>query len=144
MKKIVKNYLLKMSIIVMTLLMVFPCVPVKASTGNNGGNVVSPCGYFSPGPFSFTTWTQNVNLYDGTFMAVEVGATSTVVGQEITVEVYVDKTGKTHTYKMIANGLNNKFDYIYLGLSGGSDVAITLECSNPNAVITAKVTSYSW
>ena len=137
----VKNVVLKISLVLVAILMVFSCIPVMASTGDE----IAPCAYFAPNPFTFSGTTQNTRYYDGKYIGVEVIPTSTTGNNEnLVVSVYVDKTNTTHKYTIKTNGKRHKMDYIPLGDDGGSSVCIELSCSNPNAQITATLAAYSW
>ena len=137
----VKKALLKTSLVLVAVLMVFSSIPVMAATGGE----VAPCAYYMPGPLVFSDSTQYTRSYDGKYMGVEVTPTSSTGNNEnLVVSVYVDKTKTTHKYTIKTNGKMHKMDYIPLGNDGGSSVCIELSCSNLNAQITATVVSYSW
>ncbi len=136
-----KRVLLKTSLVMLAVLMVFASIPVKASTGDE----IAPCAYYTPGTFTFSTSAQYVRYYDGKYMGVEVIPTSSTGNNEtLVVSVYVDKTKTTHKYTIKTDGQRHKFDYIPLGDDGGSSVSIILSCSNSSAQITATLASYSW
>ena len=106
------------------------CMPVKASTDDG----IMPYGLASN--FSFKnrcTVTRNVT---GIWMNVLVRATASNNNNEtITLQVYVTNTGKTHTYTFLSDGQDHKYTGIYLGLSGGSNVAFTFIGANPEITI---------
>ena len=70
----VKNVVLKISLVLVAILMVFSCIPVMAATGDE----IAPCAYFAPNPCTFSGMVQNVQVYDGKYMGVEVNATSNI------------------------------------------------------------------
>lgn len=115
--------------------------PVKASTFLS----IQPCAYYSTGSFQFTKNSNSlVRNYDGSFMAIEATATSSSGNAyDINISVFISSLGKVNNYTVSSNGIKKKFDYIFLGLSGSSDVSITCSC-NSSDTITMDLITYSW
>lgn len=83
--------------------------------------------------------------YDGLFMAVEARATaSDNRSHKVTLSVRIVNRDTVKTYTLYTNGQNYKFDYIGLGLSGGSNAIISCTCDDPSVAVTINLTSYSW
>ena len=124
-------------LIICSINIVLPC-KVNAS-------VASTDSYYSPSSFSFTgTSSQYIKQYSGTFMAIEVSATSSSGSSNlVTMTVYIASRNVTKTYTFYSNGSKNKFDYIFLGLSGSSSVSIGFSC-NSSDTINVSLTAYSW
>ena len=97
------------------------------------------------GSFSFKGTSNSVTrFHDGTFMAIEATATSASgKAYDVTIHVVILSRNVTNTYTLSSNGIMKKFDYIYLGLSGSSDVSIYCTCSS-SETITVKLKAYSW
>lgn len=107
------------------------CIPVKAATDDG----IMP---YSSGQHTFsfknrTTFTRNVT---GIWMDIIVRATASNNNNEtITLSVYITNTGKTKSYTFLSDGKDHKYTGIYLGLSGGSNVAFTFTGANPEITI---------
>lgn len=83
--------------------------------------------------------------YDGLFMAVEAKATaSDNQSHKITLSVRIVNRDTVKNYTLYTNGQNYKFDYISLGLSGGSNAVISCTCDDPSVAVTINLTTYSW
>ncbi|MCI8397673.1 MAG: hypothetical protein HFJ52_08785 [Clostridia bacterium] len=103
--------------------------PVKASIG------MSP--YTCEGT-SFTfkgTFRKSYNC-TGMFLDVTCKATASNNNNEtITLSVFVNNTGKTHTYTFLSDGQPHTLKNVFLGLSGGSNVGFTFTGANPEITI---------
>lgn len=127
MKKIYSKILACMLIALLAVSTISMVNPVKASTA-------STLSYYEMG-FSFTGGTSVARGFDGTFLTIRLMATADNGRSErVTLEVYVNKTKKTHTYTFETDGLTYEFRNIYLGLQGGSDVLFSFT-TNSSATI---------
>lgn len=105
------------------------CIPVKASS------VTSPYSYYENN-FSFKGTVNVARNCTGMFMDVRVKGNATNNNNEtITLKIYVEKTGKTHTYTFLTDTGYHTYKNIYLGLAGGSSVAFTFTGANPAITI---------
>lgn len=128
-----KNTLVKMLVSVLVALClvttISACIPVKASSAN------SPYSYYENN-FSFTGACDVARNCTGMFMDVRVKGNATNNNNEtITLKIYVEKTGKTHTYTFLTDTGYHTYKNIYLGLAGGSSVRFTFTGANPSIKI---------
>lgn len=137
-----KKALLKILSIMSVVVMSFSFNSVNAST--NGG--ISTYSYYGGTTATFYGSKQFANrYYEGTFMAVEATATaSDNQSHKVTLKVNIINRNTVKTYTLYTNGQKKKFDYIGLGLSGGSSVIISCTCDNPSVAATIDLTTYSW
>lgn len=127
MKKIYSKILACMLIALLAVSAISMVNPVKASTA-------STLAYYEMS-FSFTGGTSVARGFDGTFLTIRLMATAdNGRSEKVTLEVYVNKTKKTHTYTFETDGLTYEFRNIYLGLQGGSDVLFSFT-TNSSATI---------
>ena len=141
----IKKISIFMFIVVLLSYLIIP-VQVNAASPcekNNGEYALDS--YYNFATFSFVGTSSSIlKSFDGTFMAIEATATSSSgQSQDVTISVYIQSRNITKNYTVKSNGTMKKFDYIFLGFSGGSDVAITCSC-NSSDTITMNLTSYSW
>lgn len=140
-----KNLVTKLcTCILMSFLFVnlFICsTPVKASSPYS----IQPYAYYSTGSIQFKGSSRPITKnYDGTFMAIEAKSTSASGNiYDVTIYVTIASRKVTNKYTISTNGSSKKFDYIFLGLSGSSDVSIECKC-NSSDTINIELTSYSW
>ena len=107
------------------------CIPVKAATDD--GIMPLSSDEFS---FSFKNRTTIASNVAGTWMDIKVRATASNNNNEtITVDVYITNTGKTKSYTFLSDGKDHTYKNIYLGSSGGSNVAFTFTGANPEITI---------
>ena len=134
-----KNFLKKSFIFLAVILLTISCFCCTSV------NAVQPRAYYVVGPFQFSGYSNSVaQNYDGTYMAMEVKATSSSgTARQVKVHVFIYSRSITETYTLYSNGSTYKFDYIYLGNEGSSDVVIVFESSSSDT-ITLQMTSYSW
>lgn len=103
--------------------------PVKADIG------ISPLTYDEYN-FSFKGNCQISRGCQGTFLDIRVRGTAANNNNEtITLEVFINNTGKTKTYTFLTDGQNHEFKGIFLGWSGGSSVLFTFTGANPEITI---------
>lgn len=141
MKKLIKKLC---ACILMSFLFIYLFIcstPVKAATLYS----IQPYAYYSTGSFKFTGSSNALTKnYDGTFMAIEATATSSSGNvYDVNISVFISSLGKVKNYTVSSNGSKKKFDFIFLGLSGSSDVSITCSC-NSSDTITMELITYSW
>lgn len=128
MKKIYSKILACMLIALLAVSAISMVNPVKASTA-------STLSYYEMS-FSFTGGTSVARGFDGTFLDIRLMATADNGRSErVTFEVYVNNTGKIHTYTIYTDGLTYEFKNIYLSLKGGSDVRFGFSADNKDVKI---------
>lgn len=109
------------------------CMPVKASIG------IEPYTYEEP-YVPFTGSRTIAYNCTGMFLNIKIKATASNNNNEtITMSVHVTNTGKTHTYTFLSDGQYHTYSNIFLGISGGSNVGITLTGANPEITIYANL-----
>lgn len=137
MKTFLKKSIICLAIILLSL-SCFCCTSVEASG-------IQSRAYYENGPFQFSGHSNAiVKNYDGNYMAIEAKATSSSGSSvPVRIEVFLYNRNVTETYTVYSNGSTIKFDYIYLGSSASSDVAIMCFCDSSDT-ITIELTSYSW
>ncbi len=128
-----KNILAKMLVCVLIALCLVTtisiCIPVKAGSG------ISPYSFYENN-FSFKGQCNAAVNCTGMFLDVKVNGHATNNNNEtITLKVYVENTGKTHTYTFLTDTGDHTYKNIYLGLSGGSSVRFTFIGANPQITI---------
>lgn len=135
------TYLKKILICLAAILLTFSCFGFTCVQADEP----QTCNYYHTGPFNFSGTSNSIaKNYDGTYMAVEATATSSSgASRAVTMYVFIYSRSVTETYTIYTNGTTQKFDYIYLGNEGSSDVVIAFQCSSSDT-ITIEYTSYSW
>lgn len=129
MKKFLIKSLVSLLIALCLISTISMCMPVKASYG------ISPLSYYEHG-FSFKGRCVVADNCTGIFLDVKVkGTASNNNNETITLQVYVEKTGKTHTYTFLTDNKDHTYKNIYLGLAGGSSVRFTFTGANPDITI---------
>lgn len=104
-------------------------LPVQANSE------ISPCSYDNLN-FSYAGRCNVSRDCTGMFLDVTVKATASNNNNEtITLDVFVVNTGKTHSYTFLSDGQNHTYKNIFLGFSGGSNVAFTFTGANPAITI---------
>lgn len=129
MKKISIKVLASALIILCAISTMSMCIPVKASSGIEPYTNEEP--YFSFKGTRYVTYNCT-----GMFLDVTVNSTASNNNNEtITLSVFVNNTGKTHTYTFLSDGQNHTYKNIYLGLKGGSSVRFGFTGANPEITI---------
>lgn len=131
MKKILKKVFFVFAIMVIC----FMGIPNKVNA--------STMAYYHPNTLTFTgTAYSGPRYYDGTYMAMELVATSADgVSRAINVTLTIQSTGVTKHYTIYTDGVRRKMDYIYI--DGGSSAQIAF--SNTSGVnATVDIITYSW
>lgn len=134
------TYLKKFFICLAAVLLTFSCFGFTCVQADEP----QTCAYYiNYSQFSGTS-NSMVKNYDGNYMGIEAVATSSSGSSVlVTMYVFIYSRNYTYTYNIYTNGTTYKYDYIYLGDEGSSDVGILFTC-NSSDTITVNIDSYSW
>lgn len=123
-----------LSIFILTFSIIVSFIPPKVNAATNA--------YFDPAPKSFYGTCTASYYLDGRNMGFNVNATaSDGISRELFIEVYVDETRITHTYKTYTDGVTRNVPAI--ALNGGSGVSFYIYCNDSSVQLTVDLEIYS-
>ncbi len=134
----------KMKLLACMLIALCAMSPLSMYMPVNAAGLVEP--YIAENPvFTFTGKASVAYHCDGMWLTVKLRALAANDNNEtVTFEIDVLKTGATKTYTFYTSGEEYKYENIFLGFDGGSDVWFNFTGANPEIkiAVTMDITSY--
>lgn len=122
-------------ILVCMLITLFACYSFSLYSPVSANEGISTLSYENTS-FSFKGTRTLSYQCSGMFLDVSVNATASNNNNEtITLKVFIANRNTTKTYTFYSDGQTHEFKNIFLGFSGGSNVAFTFTGANPEITI---------
>lgn len=128
-----KNFLISTILLLYVIL-----IPINANA-----SIISPYTYNDTRTVTFqNNYTSGYRYYEGNSLTILTSATSSDgVSHEIILSVYIRSTNTTKKYRIYSDGVSRKASNI--PLNGGSNVSISVNCSDSSVPIQFSFKCYS-